>query len=246
MASMSEEGVEVCAKFHDDLKTDGIKPIASSDLWSKNGLALFGLLSHGIQRTPPPLPADFSVWKMRELLAGAVPCSKDHHTGHVVATLNADAFKRVRIYDVTTGVFLAKTDNASNMIKGYENMPHDACACHTIELSVNPYVEHPGIAPTIAMARAQAGYLHSSTIGQSDFNDCQRELGLPETGISQDVQTRWRSTHGLCEDMRANQKVFLIFEVPPGPNPNPNLNPDPHPNLNPNPDPNPNPNPNNT
>jgi hypothetical protein len=69
VVAMGMEGKEECTAFHRELLADNIKPAASGDLWSKNGTALFGLVSHGIRRTSTPhLPQ----WEMHLGLARLV------------------------------------------------------------------------------------------------------------------------------------------------------------------------------
>ena len=54
VTAMSEEGIETAHNFHKRLQRDGIKPSVSADLWSKNGCALLGTLSHGIEAEDAP------------------------------------------------------------------------------------------------------------------------------------------------------------------------------------------------
>jgi len=108
-------GVKTATAFHEHLAADGIKPSISGDLWSKNGAALLGLMSHGIIETPC---ADGTVnWVMTEVLSGSVPCAKDHHTGDHVDGLSNEAWKKVGIEDPVKDIFRRKSDEGSNMIK---------------------------------------------------------------------------------------------------------------------------------
>ncbi|KAL1527151.1 hypothetical protein AB1Y20_015832 [Prymnesium parvum] len=50
ISGMAKEGKQEVIEFHKELLDRGVKPSASGDLWSKNRTALFGLISHGIQR----------------------------------------------------------------------------------------------------------------------------------------------------------------------------------------------------
>ena len=178
IAMLESEGRDICRKFVEATLKQGTKPVISSDLWSKNGLALFGLLVHGIDED----------WKMRELLAGAVPCSECRHTGAIIAKMNDDALKVVGMLDPPEQTFRAKTDNASNMITAYSNLPHDPCCCHTIELSANKFVEHAGIISVVAKGRGLVGYFRSSTIGTSHLNELQEILALAQGKLTQDVK----------------------------------------------------------
>ena len=111
----SAEGLTIAVKFHDLLAADGLKPTVSGDLWSKKGCALLGLISHGILAAPCK---DGTVdWVMLEVLTGAVPCAKEHHTGEHVGALSNDAWAKVHIEDPVRDIFRRKSDEGSNMIK---------------------------------------------------------------------------------------------------------------------------------
>lgn len=255
IAKMAEEGKEEAAKFNGECLDSGCLPSISADAWSKHGMALMGILTHGIERSPVPIVAaasdlnqvmasmESSVpgpshassssptpttatnstaerpvarwnWRMRELLAGAVPCSKERHTADHIKEMTVKALAGVGITDWSSQVFYAKCDNAANMLAGYRELPVSPCADHTIELSVNKATDSEGIAPVLAKCRALAGYFHSSTIASSDLGVCQKQCGKKHTSrIHQDVVTRWRSTHTMCEDLRNSQEAILLFDI---------------------------------
>ena len=48
----------------------GVKPSISGDLWSDNGMSLFGIYAHGIT----------DMWVMEKALIGLVACEKERHT----------------------------------------------------------------------------------------------------------------------------------------------------------------------
>ena len=99
------------------------------------------------------------------------------------------------------------------MIKGYENLPHDACTDHLIESDIAEYTEDPAVKSVLSKSRAVVGYFNSSTIGKADLGKEQESVGLPAASLTQDVVTRWRSTHDMCESMRVNMQPLLIYDV---------------------------------
>ena len=219
VVAMGMEGKEECTAFHRELLADNIKPAASGDLWSKNGTALFGLVSHGIRRTSAP-QEDGSVvvkWKMVEKLAGAVPCSDRRHTGEYIGELSNAAWAAAGIVKPTEEIFARICDNGSNMIKGWKDGFLVPCADHTQELSVNLYTNHPRLAPTFDKGRGTVGYFNSSVVGYNEegvgLHACQKSSGVPENKLTQDVKTRWRSTHGMTDSLRVNQEPLLLYEV---------------------------------
>ena len=91
------------------------------------------------------------------------------------------------------------------------------CADHTQELSVNLYTNHPRLAPTFDKGRGTVGYFNSSVVGYNEelvgLHACQKSSGVPENKLTQDVKTRWRSTHGMTDSLRVNQEPLLLYEV---------------------------------
>lgn len=61
------------------------------------------------------------------------------------------------------------------------------------------------------------GYFNSSVIGTNDeqvgLGACQQTAGVPTNALTQDVKTRWRSTHDMCNSLRINQEALLLYDV---------------------------------
>jgi hypothetical protein len=219
VVAMGMEGKAECTEFHRELLAAGVKPAASGDLWSKNSTALFGLVSHGIRRTEEP-QSDGSKkikWTMVEKLAGAVPCSKHRHTGEHIGELSNTAWAESGLKKPVEEIFARVSDNGSNMIKGWEEGFRAPCADHTEELSVNLYTHHPRLAPTFDKGRGWVGYFNSSVVGYAEegkgLHACQKQSGVAENRLTQDVKTRWRSTQGMTDSLRVNQEALLLYDV---------------------------------
>ena len=216
---MANEGRAECTDFHQAILASGTKPAASGDLWSKNGTALFGLVSHGIRRRVEQAADGCQkiVWEMREKLAGAVPCNADRHTGNHIAELSDEAWKATGLHKPVQELFARISDNGSNMIKGWAEGFQIPCADHTMELSVNLFTTHDDIAPTFAKGRGLVGYFNSSNIGYTEtdvgLHACQKMCGAPENRLTQDVKTRWRSSHAMANTLRINNEALLLYDV---------------------------------
>ena len=91
------------------------------------------------------------------------------------------------------------------MIKGWE------------ELSVNLYTSHPRLVPKFDKDRGIVGYFNSSVVGYNEegvgLHACQKLTGVHENTLTQEVKTRWRSTHGMTDSLRVNQEQLLLYEV---------------------------------
>jgi hypothetical protein len=59
------------------------------------------------------------------------------------------------------------------------------------------------------------GYFNSSVVGYNEegvgLHACQKSSGVPENKLTQDVKTRWRSTHGMTDSLRVNQEPLLLY-----------------------------------
>ena len=216
ITGMAEEGKMECAEFHQSLLKSGIKPVASGDLWSKVGTALFGLVSHGIRCTEPDASSK-TTWTMGEKLAGAVPCNADRHTGEHIRDLSNAAWKTTGITKPVEEIFARVSDNGSNMIKGWREGFQIPCCDHTMELSVNLFTTHEKIAATLSKGRGQVGYFNSSNIAYTEvevgLHACQKNAGVPENRLTQDVKTRWRSAHAMANTLRINNEAMLLYDI---------------------------------
>ena len=211
VAKLAVEGRAKTSLLHSLVLEAGFRIVVSADLWSKNGVALLGILSHAIVELVDDKGAP--VWLMVELLSGAVPCKKYRHTGAYVETATFGELAKTGIDKPTEQIFKAKTDRGSNMIKGYDKLDHDPCTDHLIHTSVGIFYEHPSVSPTLKKGRAVVGSFNSSTIGQSDLADCQKLVGLKEKSLVQDVVTRWAATHAMSNSLRENQAALILYDV---------------------------------
>lgn len=79
------------------------------------------------------------------------------------------------------------------------------------------FVTLPVIESTLCKGRGMVGYFNSSIVGVNEgecgLHACQRTVGVPENALTQDVKTRWRSTHDMCNSLRINQEALLLYDV---------------------------------
>ena len=193
LTALSMDGRNEAKLFNESLLEDGIKPSVSGDLWSAHGTALFGMVSHGVERWKD---GDGVVhYDMEEVLMGAIPCTQEHHTGELIDNMSREEWKKSGITKPEEQLFIKVCDNAANMIKGWNETGHTKpCVDHTIELSQNHYAKHEGIQATTSKGRGMVGYFNSSVIGKADLKKCQATAGVSEKNLVQEVPTRWRPT----------------------------------------------------
>ena len=73
---LGADGKEVARDFIKRLLRSGVKVSISGDLWSDNGMGLFGIYAHGITET----------WVVEKALIGLVACESKSHTAANITT----------------------------------------------------------------------------------------------------------------------------------------------------------------
>ena len=82
---LGEDGKAVGRDFIKRLIISGVKVSITGDLWSDNGMGLFGIYAHGITET----------WVIEKKLIGLVACESQRHTAENITTWTNDALKSI-------------------------------------------------------------------------------------------------------------------------------------------------------
>ena len=131
---LAAEGKKKLFDVNTALLAKGIKPGAAGDIWSSHGVSLFGMCQYDMTDD----------WEIRELLLAASPFST-RHTGDAIDAKTRDACVDAGLpHDVFTGLFFPVSDNAANMIKGWDGFGRGPCTVHTGQLSVKVSRAPPG------------------------------------------------------------------------------------------------------
>lgn len=90
--------------------------------------------------------------------------------------------------------------NAANLIAGMRvaNIPSLPCLAHSLQL-IKDGVFQPAVQKLLSCARSIVGHYHRSNVAFQTFQTIQRQLGLPEHCLIQDVPTRWNSSYYMLE-----------------------------------------------
>ena len=210
---IADDGKQDSKQFNKELATDGIKPSSTADLWSDSGVSLYGAATHGIRRSCLVGAEPKVSWEMVERLAAASDFSECHHTGDAIRAMTDTSMTSVGIPDPVHGIFWNTSDGAANMVAAWHDRPNKRCVVHQIELSVLHYCGVPQIHSTLSQARGIVGHFNHSIHGKADLKKYQAECGLQPHNLTQDVCTRWRSTHDMCDDLRECQQPILIYDI---------------------------------
>ena len=97
-------------------------------------------------------------------------------------------------YDISqSGDFLFVTDNASNMVKAFENELHLRCACHCLNLAIGQALFINELGETLASCRKLAQHFKQSGLQK-----------FISTTLKQTCVTRWNSTFFMIESFLKN------------------------------------------
>jgi hypothetical protein len=270
---LGAEGKSRARNFCVGLLKSGVKISITGDLWSSNGMGLFGMYAHGISNRGilDDNGNEVYKWEVEKMLIGLVACEDERHTSENIQKWTKEALEGIGLKpdsllesgagsstapldmckltlssadfmqlgvdkdatDANVFVFKKVSDNGSNIKSAWtEDGYHKwaPCVCHTLELCTLPITHtmkkmkdkdqladpiRGSVQESFTKARGIVGYLHHSTIAESDFHACQQRVGLEQTKIDQDVRTRWRTSHSMAEQLVYNKEAVLEMDKNP-------------------------------
>ncbi|KAK3267764.1 hypothetical protein CYMTET_23702 [Cymbomonas tetramitiformis] len=215
MLDLSVEGKRKVTAAMDDLRQEGILPSIAGDIWSEGGIAIFGVLAYWIN-------ADF---EHRERLVSAIPFSSVRHTSDEIQLATKKACSNMHIghfrEDVAPGdgvdtihesVQNSVSDNASNIISGWECFDGWECNDHTLALIVHAYLKQSEVATVFKKLRGMTTHFNHSVIGAKLLNDCQIEAQFT---VGYETATRQRHADHRLDllewDIVKESAYFLIY-----------------------------------
>lgn len=161
------------------------------------------------------LDADFNV---QNAMLHAQECTGSH-----TATMICQAFDTMLTqWSIKKEqVHVVLRDNARNMSKAMEEcgLASLGCMAHTLQLAVNETVlSQRSIQDCVSIGRKIVGHFKHSQLATSHLQNLQKQLGMKEARLQQDVPTRWNSTfyimQSLMEQKRALAAYAVDFELP--------------------------------
>ena len=116
---------------------------------------------------------------------------------HTAENIAAELLRIADEWNITEKVVAIVTDNAANMvaavrITGWKHVP---CFAHTPNLIVQAALSaNKATADLKKKCKDIITFFNQSTKASDKLEEVQRQLGLPEAKLIQDVETRWNST----------------------------------------------------
>lgn len=122
---------------------------------------------------------------------------------HRSESIGAKLVSMLEALGIDGAVTCMTTETAANMKEGVMvDMPGVrwlGCSCHKVELTVQKFVNHPGLKQTLAVFTEVAGHLDKSALSQQGFENAQKvslfgSMYSPGKSISTLNAGRWANT----------------------------------------------------
>ncbi|KAK3247827.1 hypothetical protein CYMTET_42685 [Cymbomonas tetramitiformis] len=219
---LSGVGKKKVKEFIFELLAEGVLPSIAGDIWSEGGVALLGILMYWL--------SDDGM--IHERLLRCIPFSEVRHTadeiekatkealadfgiGEYTIGVNADAAPTITSDTVTAFVHGSVSDNASNIVAGWNDFDGHECAGHTLALCVKKYLESPKVNTVFKKLRGMTTHFNHSVIGGKLLEECQTTHGRDTTKPPKDNDTRtgWGGAYKQCSWYYDQQPAVQMYDV---------------------------------
>jgi hypothetical protein len=116
---------------------------------------------------------------------------------HTAENIAAELVRIADEWNITEKVVAIVTDNAANMVVAIRitRWKHIPCFAHTLNLIVQGALSAAKETADLKnKCKDMVTFFHQSTKASDKLKEVQRQLGVPEAKLIQDVETRWNST----------------------------------------------------
>jgi len=139
---------------------------------------------------------------------------KESHTGENIASALSNIFNE---WNISNKIVTIVSDNGANIkhaINDHLLKYHHPCVAHTLNLSVNESInKNTEFLRVLKICRAIVGHFKHSNIATEKLKEFQKQMGLPELKVKQDVSTRWNSSLNMITDCSPILKPFESFTI---------------------------------
>ncbi|KAK3245227.1 hypothetical protein CYMTET_45194 [Cymbomonas tetramitiformis] len=213
---LSTEGKERVCRALKALLEEGILRSIAGDIWSQGGISIFGILVYW-------LDSDF---QLHEHLLTAIPFSKVRHTGSELESATKIACVDMGLGEysddvddsvdtVSDHIHATCSDNASNIISGWQCFDGHECGDHTTALIVHALLDEPQVKKVFNKLRGMTTHFSHSVIGAKLLRACQQRFELPESKPPKDNGTRsgWGGAYHQAHWFFVNQVAVQMYDV---------------------------------
>ena len=135
-----------------------------------------------------------------------------HHTGIAISNTFHEILEFWKI--PASKCHLLLRDNAANITLGAELtlLNSEGCFIHTLQLALKDGIfSQRSVKDIIAICRNIVKHFSHSPLACGKLNEIQKELGIPEHKLIQDVTTRWNSTFYMLEQLHEQRRAIGMF-----------------------------------
>ena len=139
-----------------------------------------------------------STWELKSLVLETFGFKKDHTAENIAASFQ----KIAEEWGISRKVVAMVTDNAANVVAAvrHTGWTHVPCFAHTLNLVVSEAIKaDTKIHQLRKSCRDIVSFFHHSVKASEKLKEIQLKLGIPETKLIQEVETRWNSTYFMSE-----------------------------------------------
>ncbi|XP_060764433.1 zinc finger BED domain-containing protein 4-like [Neoarius graeffei] len=195
----------VATHIHSLIDKGGLHVSFTTDIWTSD-VSPVSMLS----LTAQWLDQDFNLQKAT---LHAQECPGSH-----TAIMICQAFDTMLMHWSITKdqVHVVLRDNARYMIKAMEEcgLASLGCMAHTLQLAVNEAVlSQRSITDCVSIGRKIIGHFKHSQLATSRLQNLQKQLGMKEARLQQDVPTRWNSTFYMMTSLLQQKRVLAAYAV---------------------------------
>lgn len=173
----------------------------TTDCWSGEAESLMSLTCYFID----------SNWQRKQIVLN-VKAMSGSHTGDYISEVFLSMLNDCGINQ--DRVVLVLRDSGANMIKGLRlaDIPDLSCSAHTLQLVVKEGISSQRVVgDSIAKLKTCATHFSHSVLAKQRLRAIQKDLGLPQHSIIQDVPTRWNSTLHMLQRMLEQKRALNLY-----------------------------------
>ncbi len=130
--------------------------IIEGDIWSENGISLFAVLVHFIDKD----------WDMNTRLAICKGMGTMAHTGENIWTLTYEGLVSVglceSVEEVPGNIHMCTPDEGSNMLSAWKEMEGAGCVCHRENNCLGTALSSPGTSVVLKKLKSICAHFHRS------------------------------------------------------------------------------------
>jgi hypothetical protein len=130
---------------------------------------------------------------------------------HTAENIAAELVRIADEWNIAEKVVAIVTDNAANMVAAIRitRWKHIPCFAHTLNLIVQGALSAAKeTADLKKKCKDMVTFFHQSTKASDKLKEVQRQLGVPEAKLIQDVETRWNSTFYMFQRILEQQEAI--------------------------------------